>query len=278
MKLLSNIKKLFIQRSVVLMYHRIATAAHDHWQLCVSPRHFEEQLQVLKRYKVIGLHELVSSVPRNGVAISFDDGYIDNYTTAKPLLEKYSLPATFFITNNNIGKQAEFWWDELENIFSNDLAQHLQTWQRLFPLTHAQQQQQLLGLRSIYQVRAEYTCMSSEQLQEIARHPLFSIGAHTETHVALAHQLPEVQMQEIAKNALWLQKLTGKAPALLAYPYGNYNEAIITIASGQGFAAAFTTEEQPVTKYSPRYRLGRFMVKDWNGPTFEKHLRSWLKM
>jgi peptidoglycan/xylan/chitin deacetylase (PgdA/CDA1 family) len=260
------------------MYHRIATAAHDHWQLSVSPRHFEEQLQVLTRYKVIELHELVNSAPRNGIAISFDDGYIDNYTTAKLLLEKYNLPATFFITNNNIGKQAEFWWDELENIFSNDPALHLQTWQQLFPLTHQQQQQQLRGLRSNNHVRGEYTCMSSQQLQEIARHPLFSIGAHTETHVALAHQLAEVQRQEIANNAAWLKELTGKAPVLLAYPYGNYNEATMNIALEEGFDAAFTTEEQPVTEYSPRYRLGRFMVKDWNGQTFEQHLRSWLKM
>lgn len=260
------------------MYHRIATAAHDHWQLSVSPQHFEEHLQVLKQYKIVALPELVNKVPRQGIAISFDDGYIDNYTTAKPLLEKYNLPATFFITNNNIESPAEFWWDELEYIFENDGERHLQTWQRLFPLTHEQQQQAISKMRMHRHTRPPYTCMSKEQLQEIASHPLFTIGAHTVTHAALAHRQPEIQRQEIANNAAWLKALTGKAPALLAYPYGNYNEATINIASQQGFDAAFTTEERPVTKDSPRYQLGRFMVKNWNGQTFEQHLQSWLKM
>lgn len=260
------------------MYHRIATAAHDHWQLSVSPQHFEEHLQVLERYKVVALPELVRNVPRKGIAISFDDGYIDNYTTAKPLLEKYNMPATFFITNNNIENPAEFWWDELEYLLENDAEQHLQTWQRLFPLTHEQQQKAISEIRVHRHVRPEYTCMSAEQLQELANHPLFTIGAHTVTHAALAHRQPDEQRQEIAGNVSWLKALTGKTPALLAYPYGNYNEATINIASQQGFDAAFTTEERPVTTNSPRHQLGRFMVKNWNGQTFEQHLQSWLKM
>ncbi|QHT65783.1 polysaccharide deacetylase family protein [Rhodocytophaga rosea] len=47
------------------------------------------------------------------IVISFDDGYVDNYLEAKPLLEKYELPATFFISNKHIGTTKAFWWDEL---------------------------------------------------------------------------------------------------------------------------------------------------------------------
>jgi peptidoglycan/xylan/chitin deacetylase (PgdA/CDA1 family) len=50
------------------------------------------------------------------IVITFDDGYADNYLNAKPLLEKYGLPATFFITNKHIGEQKEFWWDELAHM------------------------------------------------------------------------------------------------------------------------------------------------------------------
>lgn len=265
------------------MYHRIASAVHDQWELSVSPKNFEEHLQVLQQYKVIALPELVNQwgnqkLANKSIAISFDDGYIDNYTTAKPLLEKYKLPATFFITNGNVDKQAEFWWDELENIFMNDHGKYMEYWKQLLPMPYQQQQQLLSTLRNNNQVRAAYTCMSSRQIQELAKHELFTIGAHTVNHIALAHQPSEIQKQEITQNIEWLQSLTGKAPALLAYPYGNYNEATINIASQRGLAAAFTTEGQPIAKHSARYQLARFQVKNWNGFEFEEHLRAWLKM
>ena len=259
------------------MYHRIATPVHDHWQLSVSPQNFEAHLQVLQQYKVMDLAALVNKVPRNGIAISFDDGYIDNYTTAKPLLEKYYMPATFLITNGCLGKQTEFWWDELEHIFLNDQEKHLQVWAQLLPLTYEQQQQSLSAMRT-HKARPEYLCMNIEQLKEMVQNPLFTIGAHTVNHVSLAHQHNEAQREEIMNNALWLAQVTGKMPRLLAYPYGKYNEASINIAREQGFDGAFTTDAQPITKDSGRYQLGRFQVKNWNAAEFEAHLQSWLKM
>ena len=125
MKILKKIKKLkriFDSKAVVLCYHRIATPEVDAWELSVSPQHFEEQLKVLQE---LNLAAPVSDVTdrlqqkkiKKNVVITFDDGYIDNYITAMPLLIKYKIPATFFFTSRNIGTNKEFWWDELENIF-----------------------------------------------------------------------------------------------------------------------------------------------------------------
>jgi peptidoglycan/xylan/chitin deacetylase (PgdA/CDA1 family) len=50
------------------------------------------------------------------VCITFDDGYTDNFTNASKLLEKFRLPASFFISSGYIGKQEPYWWDELESI------------------------------------------------------------------------------------------------------------------------------------------------------------------
>lgn len=106
--------------AAVLMYHRIADAAVDPWELAVSPVHFEEQLQILKKhYNVISVEELIAGVykkklPPKSVCITFDDGYTDNYEIAKPFLERYNLPATFFIPSYFIGRQQPFWWDELQ--------------------------------------------------------------------------------------------------------------------------------------------------------------------
>jgi peptidoglycan/xylan/chitin deacetylase (PgdA/CDA1 family) len=110
------------------MYHRINTATSDTWQLAVSPRLFEEQLLVLKKYNVIPLQQLVTDLKEtniavNSIALTFDDGYADNYITAKPLLQQHDIPATFFITNTLGNTEKEFWWDALEFILleNNDL-------------------------------------------------------------------------------------------------------------------------------------------------------------
>ena len=104
------------------MYHRIAEIDTDPWQLAVSPANFEQQLHVLSRfYKVISVENLVSrlgtnSILHKGICLTFDDGYRDNFFSAKPLLEKYNCPATFFIASHYVDKTEPFWWDELENI------------------------------------------------------------------------------------------------------------------------------------------------------------------
>lgn len=121
-----NVLKFTEKKVLVLMYHRVANTEIDPWELTVTPENFEAQLKVLKKYNVISLEDLSdqisdNKIKKNSIVITFDDGYIDNFSIAKPLLEKYKLPATFFITSMNINNEKEFWWDELAHIiFSTD--------------------------------------------------------------------------------------------------------------------------------------------------------------
>jgi peptidoglycan/xylan/chitin deacetylase (PgdA/CDA1 family) len=101
----------------ILMYHRIAETICDPWNISVSPDIFEEHLISLKSaFNVIRLDEIEKQHIKdidNPIVLTFDDGYYDNFTIAKPLLEKYDLPATFFIPIQPILKNKPFWWDEL---------------------------------------------------------------------------------------------------------------------------------------------------------------------
>ena len=83
-------------KGVVLMYHRIASEAIDPWDLCVSKENFDLQLAMLQQnFHVLPIAELLNQLKQNSlqprsVAISFDDGYADNYLTAKSLLKKHN--------------------------------------------------------------------------------------------------------------------------------------------------------------------------------------------
>src|SRR5262249_41133353 len=81
-----------------------------------------EQLEVIRRYGFpVRLQQLVgalrdSKVPNRAVVVTFDDGYADNLHQAKPLLERYDIPATVFVTVGQVGSRREFWWDELDRL------------------------------------------------------------------------------------------------------------------------------------------------------------------
>ncbi len=89
---------------LILLYHRVAEVVSDPWSLCVSPRHFAEHLEVLQKLGfVVRLGHLNQTLqdgnrPHRQIVITFDDGYADNLYNAKPLLERYEIPATIFLT------------------------------------------------------------------------------------------------------------------------------------------------------------------------------------
>jgi len=321
-------------KAVVLMYHRVAELESDAWDLAVAPENFEQHLRILKQTgNVISANELVErlgkhTLKRRSLVITFDDGYRDNYLAAKPLLERYELPATFFVATENIGQEKEFWWDELESIFllserlpalfsliinghrvevdlsnkqqlSKDLRpQHwrwkaveeappnlraalfYQVWQLLKALPYVEQQlviQQIrewAGLPS--PVRADYRTMSADQLRELSRNPIFTLGAHTVTHPALTAHPTAFQTEELSASKQVLCQTTSTDVNLVSYPYGEYNDETTAIASDLGFQAAFTTEAKAVTGKTQQYRMGRFQVNNWDGNEFRRRLNCWL--
>ena len=108
--------------ALILRYHRVADLQSDPHATAVTPAHFAEQLETLRaRFRPLSLRSLVRSLghegpPRSGVVITFDDGYADNLYQAKPLLERYEIPATVFVATGAVDAGREFWWDELESI------------------------------------------------------------------------------------------------------------------------------------------------------------------
>ena len=105
---------------LILMYHRVSDTGPDPWALGVTPRHFSEHLEVLRRHTdPVALRALPLRNRKRGrraVAITFDDGYADNALAALPLLQEHDVPATVFVATGLLGKTRAFWWDELADL------------------------------------------------------------------------------------------------------------------------------------------------------------------
>ena len=119
--------------------------------------------------------------------------------------------------------------------------------------------------------------MTTQQVKDLLRHPLFEIGIHTITHPYLSAHSLAVQQDEITGCADYLLTNYHQTAHSIAYPYGSYNSDTLLIVKQQQLTGAFTTQEKFVTKRSDPFQLGRFHVKNWNGKDFEKHMKNWGK-
>ncbi|MCM8765646.1 MAG: polysaccharide deacetylase family protein [Candidatus Omnitrophica bacterium] len=111
----------------VLLYHSIS---YNDNLLSVKPENFKKQMAYLNKhnFKVITLEELVEGMkernkfPRKTVAITFDDGYKDNFTYAYPVLKEYAFPAIIFLITGKTGNDKEYLnWDEVREMVKSGI-------------------------------------------------------------------------------------------------------------------------------------------------------------
>jgi peptidoglycan/xylan/chitin deacetylase (PgdA/CDA1 family) len=175
----------------------------------IPPQRFEQQLRWLSRWrKVVTLEETLSAPARKRLtAITFDDGFRDNLTVALPLLEKYRLPMTLFVTAGFLGQ-------------------------------------------------AGY--LSSGELREISKHPLVTIGAHGLWHRHFNLLSEDHARDELVESRRLLEGLTSKTIDLMAWPYGECNEALERMSAESGYRASWSVWKGSNSQHSLwRIPLGR---------------------
>lgn len=124
--IIERIRRIRQRKALILMYHQVCERNCDPWELSVFPKHFYDQLDYLKKhFHVVSMSDLAQDVvghkTKKTVAITFDDGFRDNYTNAAPLLDWHELPATFYVTTSAMEQKRDYWWDTLQAIiFSSD--------------------------------------------------------------------------------------------------------------------------------------------------------------
>lgn len=306
--------------ALILLYHRVAHARSDPWKLCVSPGNFRAQLEVLGRYcEFLPLAELPGRLAagrptrRTPVAITFDDGYVDNLRNALPALMHAGAPATVFLATDWIGRAGGFWWDRLAATVLEsprlpaaielevgtarfrwhagwlDFPGHRQRarlhralWQFCQSLTDAGRESALARLGQILGVACvgdtDARPLQPDEVRELHGSGLVSIGAHAQSHRPLP-MLPEAeQAAEIAGSRDACRALTGVAPDCFAYPHGEVAPGSPQLVEKAGFMLACSTAEELAWPDRDRYQLPRITVRDSDAGRFESWLTgTWLR-
>lgn len=274
----------------IVLYHgvdeRRDLGTYNYRGKFISPEAFDRQLAYYKKhYTVLPLDTAVDmlgagmSLPPYALSITFDDGYRNNFTHALPLLKKYNLPATVFLTTDFVDKRIPLWVDRLEYAVNKGaiattreekIAFDASSRERLKKLPHAERMQELADIETRAGIqltdfdddRAVYAPLSWEDIAEMGRHAIM-FGAHTASHPILSTLPADAQRAEIANSLQVLAQKCDAVSGVFAYPNGqpdDMNDTTRSIVDELGFRGALTTipgvaTDGSDTRMLPRYTL-----------------------
>ena len=218
---------------VVVVFHRVQEETESDDSLTVSVRMFERHCRFFRRhFRVVPLPEIIRKLERGErldreLAITFDDGYLDNFECAAPVLERLGLPATFFIVTQWMGTDVVPWWDGERN--------------------------------------TRHPWMTWDQVRALHRKG-FEIGAHTRTHADLGRVSGAEARYEIRGGRIELERQLGAPVDLFAYPYGGANhlsEDNRELIKAAGFRCCCSTRGGITMSGSDPFRLNRVPISSW---------------
>jgi peptidoglycan/xylan/chitin deacetylase (PgdA/CDA1 family) len=234
-------------------------------QYAVSPDQLAAYLESREEWPSVSLGKEERG---EGILLTFDDGYRSVLTEAVPLLERFGARAIVFVATGFVEGDAHPYELELAaaveahdrfrigptapptdasgTSVKADLYQDLR--RPLKPKSHRDRERRLAQLaqlngydRSRFQ---DEPFLSWEEVSELDRHPLVTIGAHTHTHPVLTRRAPWTAYREMKTSKRRIEAVLGREVRHFSYPYGRHNFLVRRLACLAGFQWAFTTESK----------------------------------
>ena len=285
-------------RAGILCYHRVLPDIENENQdgpyagLSVSITQFDQHMKFLaKNYNLVSMDELIERIsdPQDNsfpVAITFDDGYKDNLYFALPVLERYGIPATIYIATRFIDGNEDRWWVNLWAVVKekSELILWIDGQKYLFNLNSGKLKRRaysilhdkLLSMQAdkfdelMSQLVNKINCdnlpsvfMNWDELKELDKHSLITIGAHTKSHSNLASLPAESVLFEIQSGKKYLEERLNHAIRHFAYPYGRLREASereYAVSRSCHFISSVTTRCQRIVSDTDKHKLPRHCI------------------
>jgi len=293
-------------RLSTLIYHRVI--AHDDtlntWD--VTAEVFESQMRLIaESFKALPLSEAIErlargDLPPRSVCITFDDGYLDNAEVALPILQKFGVPATFFVATGYLNG-GRMWNDtvidavravpgptldlrawglpffELDSLPARRKAIQsiLGAWKYL---PDGERESRALRLAEDAGVAESRGPMMAAPHVRALQAAGMEIGAHSVTHPILALTSPSEARREIVESGETLSEIIGERVRLFAYPNGkpgqDYGPEHVRMVRDAGYSAAMSTAWGVAAAGSDVYQLPRFTPWDRTPVRFALRLLS----
>jgi len=255
------------------MYHHINWHAED--LVTLTPTDFENHLAILrdKRVQTIFLDELVQYLTGERrlclptAALTFDDGHLDNWVYAFPLLKKYQMKATIFVITSWMGHgEVRSYWDP-GDLFMGGLPEIL---------PHSEvKKRAAAGDNSVALRWREAEIMEESGLIDIQSHTHLhqDYFLTTEKRNRLDPKTKNLLFEDLAESKEHIEKSLGKRCRFLCWPWGKYDEEALALAKGMGFDATVTTEKGVNFHGSSIWEIKRIVAKSGDKGWFSSRMR-----
>ncbi len=278
-------------RLTVLAYHRVnyidtPDCLGLRYTVSASPEEFAQQMEyVVQHFNVIDIaalqHYVVDEVPLppRPLLITFDDGYLDNYEHAYPILKKHGLPAVIFLITQFIGSENWPWWDEIAYCFAHTKCTHTDLpllgelslassqerdamlvvlLERLKAIPDAEKQAVLRIIHERLDVErpTQRLFVDWDQARELVAHGI-DCQSHTASHPILT-RVPKADLSyQLVDARVQLEAELGTPIYAFAYPNGgplDYNETVLEALREADYTLAFTLTRGPIPACQIRKR------------------------
>lgn len=238
--------------SRIIIYHGICRSDPTKFNsLFITERTFESHLQFYKRYfNVVSLDDFFEQRFSNdqfNLCLSFDDGFANNHKYVLPLLEKYKIPATFFITGI---RQAgyDILWNDFLSLALSDSPERRRLKEKLregaFDVKKKFMEDHSSGLafKNNEELKDYWLQMTQDQINELAASKYVTIGSHGYYHNDLANLSREELVFELKASKEYLEGIIQKPVSSIAFPYGSYSKLVLEESMNAGYKQLLTTE------------------------------------
>lgn len=282
---------------VILAYHRVVADLEKAekeaiYGLVISTETFREHCRMLKEnYDIIGIEEAANfiksgdSAKRPKALITFDDGYLDNYEEAFPILREMNLPATIFLPTEMIGKpeplahDKAFWLikkaverkTQIEKAFLNAGIEEktivginyntnvLELTDKIVYLPAIQRDAVIKELEetlSTDNYPKEYDLLNWQMVREMNQNKI-SFGVHSASHTVLTLENESEFESEITESKQLLEEKLNQEIISFAYPNGKFNDKVRHQVINSGYKIAVSTEYLVNRRGGDAFTLGR---------------------
>ncbi len=313
-------RRQYQDKAIVLTYHGVVDALSPRvpeyeYRNFVTSRQFEEQIRfLLKHYRPLRVEDFFSEHAElsGGFLITFDDGFRNNFLYAMPILKKYGLQGSFFITTGLIGTRELLWTEQVTRIITNTQRPQVQLQleePRTFSLNTAKAREQASGVIRTFMKRQSplqrdqilarlkeqlndvnpsvaaeeedrYLFMTWEEVREMIASGQ-SIGSHTHSHPILAPLSEADSYRELQHSKELIEAKTGRECRTMSYPNGetaDYCDTQIRQLKELGYKCAFTQIPLFNDRNTDRYQLRRVNISlKMTMPVFEAVICGILK-
>jgi len=288
---------------LILMYHRILPlnderVLFEEPGMIVTPDTLKMNLEVISEYfEFVKLSEWIEKkqkglpLPDKACAITFDDGWVDNYQFAYPILREMNIPASIFLVSDMIGSDAMFWPERLTRTIVDIAIHQPQQWNNSLldfivkaqsdyefsniPPSREQLSQIIAHSKqytdqeihkrldniemnlSLQNIPKDPSLLNWEQVTEMTESGLIEIGSHTCNHIRLnSHTPKKVIENEIKQSKIQIEKHTKLPVNTFCFPNGDYSDDALAFIKTQ-YDCAVTTKNGWNSSQSDHYKLQR---------------------